>query len=69
MYTFYVIRNCPYCKNALQLARKNKLEMEVQYVKKSEKELYKEKHGMRTFPQIFHNKKLIGGYSDFAKIV
>lgn len=66
MYTFYVIRNCPYCKGALELARKKKLEMEVKYVKKSEKDIYKEKHGMQTFPQIFHGKRRIGGYSDFA---
>lgn len=68
MYTFYVIRSCPYCRKALDLARKNKLEMTVKYVKKLEKEMYKKRHKMQTFPQIFYHDRKIGGYDSLSKM-
>lgn len=73
MFILYLIRGCSFCKKALKLAKEYKLNVSVHWVSQTEKDLYKEKHGMKTFPQIFHKYNdditMIGGYSEFYGIV
>lgn len=74
MIFLYTLTNCPYSAAAMELVEKLNLPHEEIRVSEEEKNKYKKKHKMETFPQIFfQNSKgkmiLLGGYSDFANIV
>ena len=54
MFILYGLEHCPYCIKAIQLFEMNNIPVKVIWVKnQEEKEKYKKKHGMNTFPQIF----------------
>ena len=63
----YIISNCPLCKKAISLLDYHHLQYKVIHVKKNEKEYYKKRNRMETFPQIFHGQKKIGGYDNLVK--
>ena len=74
MFTIYTIIGCPYCENAVLLLKKNKLKFKNIIAKtEKQKQKYKEKHDMYTFPQVFFksNKKniKIGGYADTLEFI
>lgn len=73
MFVLYLIRGCPFCKKALKLVKEYDLNVSIHWVSQADKDLYKEKNGMKTFPQIFHKYNdditLIGGYSEFYGVV
>ena len=74
MIQIYVLDECPYCRNALQLLQKYHIRHKIIVVEYHEKEYYKKKNKMNTFPQIFiegDNNKLIkvGGNDDLERIV
>ena len=68
----YVIKKCNYCLLLKKLLNEFKIKHLVNNVKENEKDKYKNKN-IKTFPQVYYvyNKKkiLIGGYSDFTKIL
>lgn len=63
----YIINNCPYCKKAISLLNYHHIKYTIVRVKKDEKEYYKKRNKMETFPQIFNNGKKIGGYDNLIK--
>lgn len=68
--TMYVIKNCPWCLLAKGLIKQHDIECDVIMCDTDyEKQEAKKKHGMNTFPMIIHNKEVIGGYSQFKKLV
>lgn len=76
MFHLYVINGCPYCENAINLVKDNKLSADITVVKPEEKHHYKLKHELSTFPHVFYknNKnsrtmKLIGGSTDFKHLI
>lgn len=62
----YTIPNCSFCKKAIMALNYHHINYKIIRVKKSEKEYYKKRNKMETFPQIFNGKK-IGGYDDLIK--
>jgi glutaredoxin len=72
MIYIYILKYCPYCLEAINLLDKYKLSYKIIDVKDN-KESYKKKHKMSTFPQIFYkhgnNKLLIGGYNELVHII
>ena len=75
MIILYVLETCPYCNNALQLLKDNKIKYKSIIVQNTveEKNLYKKQNGMNTFPQIFiqmnkDNYMKIGGYNDLVDV-
>jgi glutaredoxin len=75
MIILYVLETCPYCNNALQTLKENKIKHKSIIVKNTEEEknYYKKQNGMNTFPQIFvqadkDNFIKIGGYSDLIEV-
>ena len=74
MFTIYTIIGCPYCENTILLLKKNKLKFKNIIAKtEKQKQKFKEKHDMYTFPQVFFksNKKniKIGGYADTLEFI
>lgn len=73
MLELYCLKNCYYCDNSLNLCKNYKIPNKVIFVKNEEKEKYKKKHKMNTFPQIFfktkENKYLIGGNEEFEYLI
>ena len=67
-FTLYVIGDCRYCNDALELLSKNGEEYVTHDLSHSENQISeaKDKHGWNTFPIIYLNqsgeKKLIGGF-------
>jgi glutaredoxin len=68
----YTLSYCPYCHETIKLLDKYKLVHTVIEVDDT-KDIYKKKHKLNTFPQIFitqSNKKvLIGGYNELINIL
>ena len=67
--TVYTTDNCPYCINAKALLTKRGIPFEEKLVKLNDYESRDElqqKSGMKTFPQIFLNDQIIGGFSELA---
>ena len=56
MFILYGLEYCPYCIKAVQLFEINNIPVKIIWVKPEEKEKYKKKNGMNTFPQIFFTK-------------
>jgi glutaredoxin 3 len=69
--TVYTIQNCPYCVSAKHLLTANMIPFEEIHVDKTDQEKLAElvqKSGMRTFPQIFCDDNIIGGYTELKKL-
>lgn len=62
----YVLSYCPYCHAAENLLKSKGIEFE-EIICDDNKEEIKEKNNYETFPQIFIDDKLIGGYSELVK--
>ena len=76
MIILYVLQTCPYCNNALQLLKDNKIKHKAIIVENTQehKNYYKKQNKMDTFPQIFmqidnDNYMKVGGYSDLTEIL
>lgn len=69
--TVYTLSHCPYCVSAKSLLKENGVPFTEILVNddddKTRAELSK-KSGMRTFPQIFHNDTLIGGFRELNEL-
>jgi glutaredoxin 3 len=67
----YTIPNCPFCTNAKNLLADQKIDFEEIHIDRSDEarraELSK-LSGMKTFPQIFFGKKVIGGFTDLKQL-
>jgi glutaredoxin 3 len=69
-YEIFYTDNCPYCERALSLLDEAKANYEKTYVSRDDAEMRSkllERSNMRTFPQIFKDGELIGGYTELAK--
>ncbi len=69
--TIYSLTYCPYCVRAKELLKRNS----VAYTEFIAEEMPQEKvdellkrSGMRTFPQIFANDELIGGFTELKAL-
>lgn len=65
--TLYSIDNCSYCERAKALLRDKGIafaEIKVNRDNPDEVNLLVQKSKMRTFPQIFNDDTLIGGYTE-----
>lgn len=61
---------CPYCKKAIDLLKSKKLVINnITNVNYNNKDFFKNKYDFYSFPQIFFNGVLIGGYSDLYLII
>lgn len=73
MINLYTLPYCGYSQAALKMMKELNLQHRNIVVKENEKEKYKKKHKMNTFPQIFIVTKKknikIGGYDDLQEIV
>lgn len=60
--------NCPYGKKAIELLKSKNIDFE-DYVFQDEtaEKNFKDKHSVKTTPQIFMNGERVGGFSDLAK--
>ena len=71
MIKVYTIEFCPYCSSAKALLKQNDIPFEEIHFDKYNQEKLDElikKSGMRTFPQIFNDESLIGGYTELKKL-
>ena len=70
MFLLYVLPHCPYCNNALALLDKHTIPYKKVIVETNEeKEKYKKKNKMNTFPQIFFKKQKIGGFDKLKELI
>ena len=72
-FVLYVLDGCPFCKRATDKLEQLSLQHETVVVEQSQKEQYKIKHKMSTFPQIFFEDKegkyKIGGCDELETIL
>lgn len=68
MYEVYGIDGCPYCEAAKKLLREESLPHQYHRVDDSEKSAFMDDRGFagrdRTFPRIWRDGVLVGGYSE-----
>ena len=68
----YSLQGCPYSMNAESLLNNNNIEFDLIKVSHDDKDHYKEKNKMNTFPQIFLETQTetvkIGGYNELNNI-
>ena len=68
----YSLEGCPYSMNAESLLNNNSIEFDLIKVSYDEKDHYKQKNKMNTFPQVFletpKETVKIGGYDDLNNI-
>ena len=66
----YSSQNCPYCVSAKELLTQKGVSFEEVDLtgKDAERKALVEETGMRTVPQIFINKKLVGGFSELSSL-
>jgi len=76
MIILYVLETCPYCQNAIQELKNNKIKHKTIIVNNTEedKSYYKKQNKMNTFPQIFMQLKKeeymkLGGHDDLLEII
>ena len=73
MLELYCLKNCHYCDNSIYLCKIYKIPNKIIFIDNSNKNKYKKKHKMNTFPQIFlktkQNKYLIGGNDEFEYLI
>jgi glutaredoxin 3 len=65
--TVYTIDACPYCDRAKSLLTQRGIGYKEIFIDRSNDEevtAVRQRSGMRTFPQIYHGDRLIGGFSD-----
>lgn len=74
MFILYVLEDCPFCNNALQVLKENKIKHKAIIIENTaeQKAFYKKQSKMDTFPQIFlktsNNELLkIGGNDDLIE--
>jgi glutaredoxin len=72
MFHIFTISDCPYCKKAIDIAKKYNVNCKEILVPSQHKEKYKKQHNMKTFPQILWKSTtdtthVIGGSSDFEQ--
>ena len=69
MYTIYSKPNCSYCSQAKQLLEQNKLEFEYKQLGTHYDldELMKLAPNAKSFPQVFKDGVLVGGYHDLVE--
>lgn len=62
----YSLVGCPFSRAAEDLVKSkiNPNNYKIIKVQQSEKDYYKDKHSYQTFPQVFVDDVLIGGYSE-----
>ena len=67
--TIYGKSNCPWCDKAKQLAKRYQLDYNYKNIslKKHYDEMKQSVPDVKSVPQIFWNKRYIGGYSEFSK--
>lgn len=67
--TVYSLVGCPYSINAENLVTTNldKRYYRIVKVDREDKEHYKRKHGYFTFPHVYIDDKLIGGYTELKQ--
>lgn len=73
-YTIYSIEGCPFCADAKQLIRKNKLKYkEIKVNNKNKEKIYKKidskTNNYRYFPIIFKKNKFIGGFKELSDLL
>lgn len=65
----YTKKPCPYCENAKTLLRGKGITFEEVFLSQPEEMIaLKKKTGWSTFPQIFIDDKLIGGFDDLSDL-
>jgi|GEM_PF-548234 glutaredoxin 3 len=65
--TIYTMKQCPYCVSATSLLNKRGIVFESVVVDPDDDQMWEDlykRSGMKTVPQIFHGKKLIGGFRE-----
>lgn len=67
----YTITPCPYCEAAKNLLKMRGIAFDAEMISRDDDarrdELY-QRSKMKTFPQIFHGDRLIGGYDELATL-
>lgn len=58
---------CGYCEKAMNLFNILGIPVNIEKVATEEEKQRFTREGHRTFPRIFQNGKLVGGYDDFVK--
>ena len=69
--TIYSLVHCPYCVRAKELMNRNQVsytELIAENMPQNEVDELLKKSGMRTFPQIFANDELIGGFTELKAL-
>lgn len=69
MFRINSIANCPYCQKAKDLLKEQELDFKEIKVKPEEKQKYKDIVGLNTFPQVYFNDFLIGGYTELVNLL
>jgi glutaredoxin len=69
MLIVYSLIGCPYSEAAEQLIQEYNIKHKLIKVSRNEKEEIKKMNNMQTFPQIFLDKTLIGGYDNLQMII
>lgn len=66
MIIIYSLEGCPYSQASEKLValKLQPSEYQIEKVSQNEKEDYKEKNNHPTFPQVFNNGELLGGYTE-----
>ena len=65
MWKIFILDGCPYCNKAKHILHNisNDSDIEVIPVFNKNKDYIKKEHGMDTFPIIYKNNELYGGYT------
>lgn len=69
--TIYTLSHCPYCVSAKSLLKENGISFAEILVEDNDFEMRDRlvtKSGLRTFPQIFDNDSLIGGFKELNEL-
>ena len=70
MFRVYATRLCLYCERAEVLLENNKLPFEKIYIDEDDKaKKFITEQGYKTVPQIWHDDKYIGGYTELVPYV
>lgn len=65
----YALENCPYSLNAVRLLQDNKSPTQVKWITRDRKDQVKAKHGWDTFPQVYVNRRRIGGFEQLERFL
>ncbi len=67
--TIYTKSQCPFCTHAKNLLSEKNIRFKEHFLTSSEEMIeLKKKTGFMTFPQIFIDNKLIGGFQDLKEL-